>query len=142
MQQLNIQDIAELLIKTGAVLEKSQFPQKESGIIRTLQYQLNLPYNANAPSLRCLVFFLDLIIDDFFYNLSGDGPYNDLIIEIRANVYRQFGKTLQELGGLLAEGDTPLSRNVFCELITVYTAELNRLDDTITRNFQGHKETK
>lgn len=134
------QEIADLLLSTGTVLTQSMPPQKETRIIRHMQQKLATLVDENLPEVvRCVVFTLDLITNDIFYNLSGDGVYHELIIEVRFNVYREYGKVLINLGKVFNAGNSEIRADIFCELISVYQRELQRLDKAIYHEKLGSR---
>lgn len=125
-----LSDLHELFTETGMTLVQAKYPQVSSGKVRDLQAQLAITANqlSISPSLRCFIFFLDLIIDDIFYNLSGDAPYeNDALFETRDTVFAQVGKTFVEVGEHLGELEAPWLS--LCELVSVYLEELHGLNN-------------
>jgi hypothetical protein len=130
-QMTVISDISKLFVETGTVLVDTAHPQTVSGKIRDLQTQLVIMADQSLPSpLRCFMFFLDLLIDDIFYNLSGDAPYNNAhLFGARDAVFAQVGRTFIEIGTGLTNPSIEVQWNSLGELVTVYLNELHSLGD-------------
>ncbi|MBE0682353.1 MAG: hypothetical protein IH589_10600 [Anaerolineales bacterium] len=119
------QAVRELLVTTGLLLISEKHPQVVSGEIRSLQEKLK---NVEDESLRCLIFMLNLIVDDIFFNISGDNGYNNTMYDTRDNIFRQIGKTLIEIGEAVIVPNELNVHNSLCELINVYTLELKNIN--------------
>lgn len=118
-------NVKELLIATGSLLVSEEHPQKVSGEIRGLQEKLR---NVEDESIQCLVFMLNLIIDDVFFNISGDNGYNNIMYDTRDIIFKQIGKTFVEIGNAVEISDSVCIHNSFCELTNVYIRELKNIN--------------
>ena len=78
------------------------------------------------PNLTFLCFFLILIIDDLFYNLSGDFPYTEEYHEIINNIFITIGGALVELTPKLNITDFDNCYSIYVKIVQIY---LNGLSD-------------
>ena len=83
--------IAESLRKVGEALKDNG--SISGPVLRGLQSELNTGQRSN-PKLDFLCYFLSTFIDDVFYNLSGDFPYNKKHHEIISDIFKGIGKAL------------------------------------------------
>ncbi|RJP53674.1 MAG: hypothetical protein C4557_04390 [Anaerolineaceae bacterium] len=104
---------------------KEKNPQMISGVIRELQKKLK---ENETPSSQCFIFLLNLIIDDIFYNISGDNGYNDSMYEVRDVLFKQIGETLIEISSKVESVGESEIYNSFCELTNVYIESLNKIN--------------
>ncbi|MEA2097605.1 MAG: hypothetical protein U9P70_00815 [Patescibacteria group bacterium] len=91
--------IAKSLREVGKALEDNG--SNSGPVLRRLQSELNAGQRSNLKS-DFICYFLSTFIDDVFYNLSGDFPYNKKHHEIISNIFKGIGKALS----LLAESIT------------------------------------
>jgi hypothetical protein len=132
IQMTIITDIGRLFTETGTALVDAQHPQDNSGRIRDLQTQIVAIINQSSvpSSLYCFMFLLDLLVDDIFYNMSGDAPYsNTHLSKVRDAVFAQVGKTFVEIGTNLAIPEAEVPWSSLSELVAVYLNELHNLDE-------------
>ncbi len=125
--------VKELLVTTGSLLVSEEHPQKVSGEIRGLQEKLR---NVEDESVQCLVFMLNLIIDDIFFNISGDNGYNNIMYDTRDIIFKQIGKSFVEIGEAVVISDSLSIHNSFCELTNIYIRELKNINLEFDRGRQ------
>lgn len=134
---MDFQEISHLIIKIGKTLAESQTPQIESRHIRELQYYLNSRIDiTNSKDFIYFIFFLDLLTNDIFYNLSGDGSYHDSLIEVRKQVFSEFGNTLLRIGEAISSEKLANLDSMFSDLVFVYIQELKRLNLLMEKNVE------
>lgn len=75
MNQLYKEKLVTIFRETGSILKED--PAEGTGQLRNLQKQLEGYEKSNEiKEIRFLAFALGLLIDDIFYNLTGDFPFD------------------------------------------------------------------
>lgn len=119
-------EVRNLLLHTGSLLVDHNNPQIVSGEIRKLQKVLRK--TTDKPS-RPFTFLLDLILEDIFYNILGDGGYVDGLYDARNLIFRQIGKTFVVIGESAPETEEETTYKAFCELSEIYLGVLSKIND-------------
>lgn len=100
-----------------------------------------VPYLSQAyeAEKRFFAFFLINFLDDVFYNLVGDFPYDKPYGEkahgIKLDFFKDAGRDLSAIGEALSRSDFQVIYNHFVSLVTLYLDkidEINRLIETET----------
>lgn len=92
--------IAKSLHEVGKALKDDG--SNAGPVLRRLQSELNAVQPSN-PKSDFLCYFLSTFIDDVFYNLSGDFPYNKKNHEIINDIFKEIGKTLSLLAEFITD---------------------------------------
>ena len=120
------QIISQLLHETGSTLLAEKNPQTVSGIVRELQAKIK---ENETPSSQSLIFLLNLILDDIFYNISGDNGYNDSMYTSRDIIFSQIGRTLIVISEKMSIVDDGSIYSSLCELTNTYLDALKSLNN-------------
>ena len=126
---MDITELARLAAETGQKLiehgaDASPELRKFQGEIEAFQYN-----QSSAANIRFLSFFLFSLIEDFYYNLTGDFPYQKSNYNIRDNIYKNIGQGLKEFAENLESDDLALWYKSCVKIVDTYLngiAELNK----------------
>jgi hypothetical protein len=102
--------------------------------LRKLQEVLSR-YTTNNPEIQFLAFFVAVFIDDLYFNLSGDFPYESKSYALRNNIFVSIGTLLTQLAESLGHytlKEGQILYNIYVDLVACYYKGLNDLDASIT----------
>lgn len=96
---------------------------------RKIEKSLDLDLNKED---QFLVFFLSSLIQDLFYNFSGDVPYSRAVEDEKQKVFRGLLINLKDFAQKLEEGST--QRMEACsELVHTYLTGIDAVNATLTK---------
>lgn len=122
---MDITELAKLAAETGQkLIEQGANASPE---LRKFQEEIEvLQSQSSDANIRFLSFFLFNLIEDFYYNLTGDFPYQKDNYNIRDNIYENIGQGLKELAGNLESRDFALWYKSYVKIVDAY---LNGIED-------------
>lgn len=93
--------------------------------------------------IRSLSFLLMILLDDIFYNFSGDFPYEDPYGEevdaLRVDFFTSVGSTLTELAKVISENQFSAAFQSLTSLTVNYLDCLAKINDRIEESLRGLK---
>lgn len=81
-----------------------------------------------APELRFIGFVVGAIVEDAFYNLTGDFPYDpawgDSVDRTKEKLFGEIISSFARIGNLIEKGDLSASRDELARLTSAYSDSL------------------
>lgn len=71
-------------------------PLRHAGIMLS-----DLQYDVKDKSLRFISFFLSNFVEDLFYNLSGDIPFNEFVLSAQHSLFSKTGEFLCDIAKIV-----------------------------------------
>lgn len=127
-------DLKNAILSTGNRLTSEELDAgglNAGPALRNLQTILS-NYKTESPYLNFLAFFLSIFIDDLYYNLSGDFPYDEASKQKRDGIFRDIGQLLVKLSDLLNSEDGVKLYAIYISLVEKYTDGLGSLNNAGT----------
>ncbi len=117
-------------------------PYEASKDLRRFQDELkNIPeekMNELDDSQRFFIYFFDIFIDDLFYNLSGDHPYQkNLEITLREtwrDILKNVGGSILKIADKLDLDDYSSYHKAYASMVSFYLNKINFLDKKLMEN--------
>jgi hypothetical protein len=123
---MNSNILKEEILNTGNELVKKG---SEAGpLLRKLQSKLHKLETADS-HMNFLGFFLFSLIDDLYFNLSGDFPYDEESDRIIDSIFKSIGQLLVKLEHTLRSDNPKDCYEIYVEMVKVYLKGLTEVED-------------
>lgn len=120
--------IIDKILNTGnALCEKGS----DAGpSLRVLQSQLSQLRPADR-HINFLCFFISSFIEDLYFNLSGDFPYNEKIDGLIDIIFKEIGQLLLKLATGLKSNNFMRPSEVYVDMVQVYLDGLSQIENLV-----------
>ena len=122
---------AEAMV-VGEAPTDAELPEVSIAPLRRLHEQAERYLRvADAANTQFLLFFLSSFLQDIFYNLSGDVPYEAESRRYQQKFFVDLAKNLADFSSAIADRDSARSLDVCEQMISSYLQTVTRINDLL-----------
>ncbi len=120
--------VVDKILQTGnALFERGSDAGPSLRELQAQLYQLSITNR----HINFLCFFISVFIEDLYFNLSGDFPYNEKLDGVIDRIFKEIGQVLVKLAAVLNSNNFTDSYEVYVDLVGVYLNGLAQIENIV-----------